>query len=714
MDQATQQVLDTITYTGFGVLATESNAAVGGRLKYTGKELDSDTGYQNNTGRWYDPATGRWVNEDPSRFQGGDATLTRYVGNDPTNYTDPTGLKRAQAPPLQFEFGQRRSILGTDGAAPQPTVGSQKSWTKGQIWDPTDQGLKGVAAYAKRAGLDDTTELILENVYKIRPDVYDWVVNYNVGIQRRNTAWNPFRKNATSDTINGRDVILLDDRFDEVKAAEELIKVVEYKGLGGLGLSFTTDQIFAGLRDPNDFYKGFAQVMALTGHLGGELVLAFYQLALGYQGGAWAVDFAFSYEFFRNIKDHWDPKNPLFWLQAAGSTLPWLKLLKIVPLAKNGIVKLKLELQELNGVKVAPATVELTTDELRMMLKTGKKPASLIKAEEELKSSLKSLTILGSYCFVAGTPLLTPEGSKPIERFRVGELILSRSEHDAEGPIEAKVVEEVFVRTAPIVSLLVGGREIRTTAEHPFYVQNKGWMCAKELVPNEQLLSHDGQWVAVESVTDSGEVTTVYNLRVSEYHTYFVGCEEWGFSVWAHNAACSETVRLALEAKGISIPKGDPRLATIAEHINGGNLGAARKAIQDLPGGKDLKGKQITDILDASANPPVQGAPASSTPTPPQLSPAGRVLDDEIANHSQGHWPGESVQRIRQRVDEVITGFHETHTLSNGQSIFRRGDTVVIVNGPRVEGTIFRPTNTAGESSIDIAKAYVQRWLKGQ
>jgi hypothetical protein len=28
----------------------------------------------------------------------------------------------------------------------------------------------------------------------------------------------------------------------------------------------------------------------------------------------------------------------------------------------------------------------------------------------------------------------------------------------------------------------------------------------------------------------------VYNMRVAEYHTYFVGCEAWGFSVWAHNS----------------------------------------------------------------------------------------------------------------------------------------------------------------------------------
>ena len=45
-------------------------------------------------------------------------------------------------------------------------------------------------------------------------------------------------------------------------------------------------------------------------------------------------------------------------------------------------------------------------------------------------------------------PLLTPVGSKPIEQFRVGDMVLSRTEFDPSGPVEAKVVEEVFNRAA--------------------------------------------------------------------------------------------------------------------------------------------------------------------------------------------------------------------------------------------------------------------------
>src|SRR5260370_24606663 len=41
----------------------------------------------------YLPAIGKWMQEDPIDFAGGDSNLTRVVGNNPTNQTDPSGLK---------------------------------------------------------------------------------------------------------------------------------------------------------------------------------------------------------------------------------------------------------------------------------------------------------------------------------------------------------------------------------------------------------------------------------------------------------------------------------------------------------------------------------------------------------------------------------------------------------------------------------------------
>jgi uncharacterized protein RhaS with RHS repeats len=41
----------------------------------------------------YDPRIGRWMTEDPIEFEAADPDLYRYVHNDPTNATDPSGLQ---------------------------------------------------------------------------------------------------------------------------------------------------------------------------------------------------------------------------------------------------------------------------------------------------------------------------------------------------------------------------------------------------------------------------------------------------------------------------------------------------------------------------------------------------------------------------------------------------------------------------------------------
>ncbi len=41
----------------------------------------------------FDPSIGRWLTPDPIGFAGGDENLYRFVGNNPTNATDPSGLQ---------------------------------------------------------------------------------------------------------------------------------------------------------------------------------------------------------------------------------------------------------------------------------------------------------------------------------------------------------------------------------------------------------------------------------------------------------------------------------------------------------------------------------------------------------------------------------------------------------------------------------------------
>jgi hypothetical protein len=98
-------------------------------------------------------------------------------------------------------------------------------------------------------------------------------------------------------------------------------------------------------------------------------------------------------------------------------------------------------------------------------------------------------------------------------------------------------VEEKFVRTAAVMELVIQGQAIKTTAEHPFYVPaQERFVPAGELQVGDQLVSSQGVLVPIESISNLNEITTVYNLRVADHHTYFVGGALWGWDVWVHNA----------------------------------------------------------------------------------------------------------------------------------------------------------------------------------
>jgi Pretoxin HINT domain/Protein of unknown function (DUF3990) len=157
---------------------------------------------------------------------------------------------------------------------------------------------------------------------------------------------------------------------------------------------------------------------------------------------------------------------------------------------------------------------------------------------EALKTHLKDFgcKYLNLGCFVAGTKLWTPGGYRSIETLLPGDLVYSRDEWNPSAAVEAKVVEEVFTRFAGILHVHLGGQVIGTSGEHPFYVEGRGWVPAGELQPGESVLCADGSRVLVEEVYDTGEWQPVYNLRVADHHTYFIGEESWGWNAWVHNA----------------------------------------------------------------------------------------------------------------------------------------------------------------------------------
>jgi serpin B len=160
---------------------------------------------------------------------------------------------------------------------------------------------------------------------------------------------------------------------------------------------------------------------------------------------------------------------------------------------------------------------------------------AFIEITEQGTEAAAATEVEFAICFAAGTPVLTPEGEKPIELLHVGDHILARDEHNVEGDLQPRVVEDTLHGEAKILELHVRGRIIRTTELHPFFVYGRGWTPAGKLQPKDRMSTNRGDWAEVEKIVDTGISESVYNLRVADHHTYFIGSKAWGFAVWAHN-----------------------------------------------------------------------------------------------------------------------------------------------------------------------------------
>ncbi len=99
-------------------------------------------------------------------------------------------------------------------------------------------------------------------------------------------------------------------------------------------------------------------------------------------------------------------------------------------------------------------------------------------------------------------------------------------------PQQSQAVKQVFSRVADHhYLLLTEGDRIKITAEHPIWIQGKGWTPVSKVEPGDVVATIDGD-ANIYAVNRIDQPLQVYNFSVSQTPNYFVGNE----GLWVHNA----------------------------------------------------------------------------------------------------------------------------------------------------------------------------------
>ena len=96
----------------------------------------------------------------------------------------------------------------------------------------------------------------------------------------------------------------------------------------------------------------------------------------------------------------------------------------------------------------------------------------------------------------------------------------------------------------------MNGEEIECTGGHPFYVEGKGFIPAKELKSGDKCLLSTGEDVTIEKVEveQLTEAETTYNFEVADFHTYYVT----GKNVLVHNKCAAGDTDFKMANRGQS------------------------------------------------------------------------------------------------------------------------------------------------------------------
>ena len=126
-------------------------------------------------------------------------------------------------------------------------------------------------------------------------------------------------------------------------------------------------------------------------------------------------------------------------------------------------------------------------------------------------------------CFTGDTLIRTDKGLVPIMNIKVDDMVCSCDTES--GKIGYKKVIELFANSSSqMVYITIDSEVIKSTLEHPFYVEGVGWVLAGNLNIGDEVKLSSQETAIVDDIKihNLENPITVYNFTVEDYHTYFV------------------------------------------------------------------------------------------------------------------------------------------------------------------------------------------------
>jgi RHS repeat-associated protein len=163
-----------------------------GRFQYTGQTWLPELGLYYYKARIYDPTLGRFLQPDPIGYGDG-MNMYAYVGGDPVNVTDPSGLSARKKPRVICTGSLIASACGPGGGIAYGLSGSTTAGPGGQVagyFVKVNAGGPGV-------GSDTDFEVTASKIWISESWAFDGI-NYTQDIVRPvlNSGWDKFKKGA--------------------------------------------------------------------------------------------------------------------------------------------------------------------------------------------------------------------------------------------------------------------------------------------------------------------------------------------------------------------------------------------------------------------------------------------------------------------------------------------------------------------------------------